>query len=173
LLPARLAGTLLGAFGILALLLAAVGIYGVIAYSVAQRTREIGVRMALGASARQLLALVTGEGAQLTGAWLAVGIIAAVGLMRFISSLLYGIRPGDLVSFIGAALVLTASAVLACYPSFEARNVGAESAATESATLPLEPVRIDMPAPAHPGLRPCSLRTAARWYDRPSRSRRV
>jgi putative ABC transport system permease protein len=115
LLPARLAGTLLGASGMLAVLLAAVGIYGVMAYSVAQRTREIGVRMALGASGRQLLVLVIGEGARLTGAGLAIGIVAAVGLTRLLSSLLYGIRPGDLVSFIGAALVLTASAVLACY----------------------------------------------------------
>jgi predicted permease len=115
LLPARLAGTLLGAFGMLALLLAAVGIYGVMAYSVALRTREIGVRMALGAGTRQLLALIIGEGARLTAIGLAIGIIAAVGLARFISSLLYGIRPADVVSFAGAALVLTATAILACY----------------------------------------------------------
>ena len=115
LLPARLAGTLLGAFGVLALLLAAVGIYGVMAYSVAQRTREIGVRMALGAGARELLALIVREGARLTAVGLAIGIIAALGLTRFISSLLYGIRPVDVVSFAGAALILTASAVLACY----------------------------------------------------------
>ncbi len=115
LLPARLAGTLLGAFGMLALLLAAIGIYGVMAYSVAQRTREIGVRMALGAGARELLALIIGEGARLTGIGLAIGITAALGLTRFISSLLYGIQPADVVSFAGAALVLTASAIVACY----------------------------------------------------------
>jgi ABC-type antimicrobial peptide transport system permease subunit len=115
LLPARLAGTLLGAFGMLALLLAAIGIYGVMAYSVAQRTREIGVRMALGAGARELLALIIGEGARLTGIGLAIGITAALGLTRFISSLLYGIQPADVVSFAGATFVLTASAIVACY----------------------------------------------------------
>jgi ABC-type antimicrobial peptide transport system permease subunit len=115
LLPARLAGTLLGAFGMLALLLATVGIYGVMAYSVAQRTREIGVRMALGADARELLALIIREGGRITVLGLGIGIIAALVLTRFISSLLYGIRPADAVSFAGAVLVLTASAIVACY----------------------------------------------------------
>jgi predicted permease len=115
LLPARLAGILLGAFGMLALLLAAVGIYGVMAYSVAQRTREIGLRMALGAGAREMLVLIIGEGARLTGLGLAIGIIGALGLTRFISSLLYGIQPADVVSFGGAAVVLGLTAVLACY----------------------------------------------------------
>jgi predicted permease len=114
-LPARLAGTLLGALGTLALLLAAMGIHGVMAYSVAQRTREFGVRMALGAGARELLTAVIGEGARLTGLGLAIGISAAVALAPFISSLLYGIKPTDVVSFAGATLVLTASAILACY----------------------------------------------------------
>jgi ABC-type antimicrobial peptide transport system permease subunit len=124
LLPARLTGTLLGAFGILALLLAAVGIYGVMAYSVAQRTREFGVRMALGAGAGELLALIIGEGARLTAVGLAIGTIAALGLTRVISSLLYGIQPTDVVSFAGAALVLTASALLACYiPAHRAIHV--------------------------------------------------
>jgi ABC-type antimicrobial peptide transport system permease subunit len=115
LLPARLGGILLSAFGMLALLLAAVGIYGVMAHSVAQRTREIGLRMALGADARELLVLIIGEGARLTGIGLAIGVIAAFALTRFVSSLLYGIQPADVVSFGGAALVLAVSAILACY----------------------------------------------------------
>jgi ABC-type antimicrobial peptide transport system permease subunit len=115
LLPARLGGILLGACGLLALLLAAVGIYGVMAYSVAQRTREIGLRMALGADARELLMLVMGEGARLTGFGLGIGIMAALGLTRFVSSLLYGIQPADVVSFGGAALILALTAILACY----------------------------------------------------------
>jgi len=115
LLPARLAGTLLGAFGILALLLAAVGIYGVMAYSVAQRTREIGVRMALGAGARDLLRLVVGEGARLTAIGLVIGLAVGIGVTRFIASLLYGITPTDVIAFGSASAILATTALLASY----------------------------------------------------------
>lgn len=115
LLPARLAGTLLGAFGIVALLLASVGIYGVMSYSVAQRTREMGVRMALGAAGGDLLRLVVGEGARLTAVGTAIGLAAAIGITRFVASLLYGISPTDVAAFVFASAVLTATALLACY----------------------------------------------------------
>jgi predicted permease len=115
LLPARLAGTLLGGFGVLALLLAAVGVYGVMAYSVAQRTREIGVRMALGAGAPDVLRIVIGEGARVTAIGLVIGVSAAIGLTRFVASLLYGITPTDLVTFGGAVAVLAGTALAACY----------------------------------------------------------
>jgi predicted permease len=115
LLPSRLAGTLLGAFGVLALVLAAVGIYGVMAYSVAQRTREIGVRMALGAGDRDVLRLLVGEGARLTAVGLVIGLAAAFGGTRFVASFLYGITPTDFVAFASSAGILAGTALLACY----------------------------------------------------------
>ena len=115
LLPARLAGTLLGAFGLLALLLASVGIYGVMAYSVVQRTREIGVRRALGAQTGSLLRLVLGEGMRLAAIGFAIGLAAAVALTRFASSLLYGVTPTDPLTFVGALGLLSAAAFVACY----------------------------------------------------------
>ena len=114
LLPARLAGTLLGAFGLLALLLASVGIYGVIAYSVAQRTREIGVRRALGAQSNSLLWLILGEGMRLAAIGLAIGLAAALALTRFASSLLYGVAPTDPLTLVAAVGTLTAAALVAC-----------------------------------------------------------
>src|SRR5262249_28320668 len=114
LLPARLAGTLLGAFGLLALLLAAVGIYGVMAYSVVQRTREIGVRRALGADAGTLLRLVIGDGMRLSAIGCALGLTGAAILTRYVSSLLYGVTPIDPVTFAGALGVLIAAALAAC-----------------------------------------------------------
>jgi ABC-type antimicrobial peptide transport system permease subunit len=114
LLPARLAGTLLGAFGLLALLLASVGVYGVMAYSVVQRTREIGVRRALGARTNCLLRLILGEGMRLAGIGFAIGLAAAVALTRFVSSLLYGVTPTDPLTFVAASGILTAAALVAC-----------------------------------------------------------
>jgi putative ABC transport system permease protein len=106
---------LLVSFAALALLLAAVGIYGVLAYSVQQRTQEIGIRMALGAQQREILGLVLGHGAKLTLIGVVIGIAAAFGLTRFLSSQIYGIKATDPVTFIGVAILLTIVALLACY----------------------------------------------------------
>jgi predicted permease len=124
LLPARLAGTLLGAFGLLALLLASVGIYGVMAYAVVSRTREIGVRRALGAQTNDLLRLILGEGMRLAAIGFAIGLVAALALTRFVSSLLYGVTPNDPLTFAGALGILTLAAIVACYiPALRALRV--------------------------------------------------
>jgi putative ABC transport system permease protein len=99
----------------IALLLAAIGVYGVISYSVAQRTREIGVRMALGASAGNVLKLVVGEGMLLAGTGIAVGLVAAFACTRIMASLLYGVTATDPVTFVSLALLLAAIAFLASY----------------------------------------------------------
>lgn len=106
---------LLAIFAATALLLSSVGIYGVLSYLVAQRTRDIGIRMALGATQRQILRHVIGYGALLTGIGLAAGIAAALVGTRVLSSLLYGIRPTDAVTFTIATLVLMLVALLASY----------------------------------------------------------
>ena len=115
LFPARTTGLLLGASGILALLLTCIGLFGVISYIVSQRTHEIGVRMALGARRADVLKLVFGHGFAVTSIGLAVGLAAAFGLTRFLSSLLYGIRPNDPVTLLGVSLGLVLVALLACY----------------------------------------------------------
>jgi putative ABC transport system permease protein len=104
-----------GLFGILALLLAAVGIYGVIAYSVTQRTREIGIRVALGASRSAILRWVLKQGLVLTLAGVVVGLVGALALTRLLRSLLFGIGPTDIVTYGVLAAVLTIVALLACY----------------------------------------------------------
>lgn len=111
---------LLGVFSITALILASVGIYGVISYSVAQRTREFGVRMALGAQTSDVLRLVLSRGATLTLAGLFIGLIGAVALTRFLSSLLFGVTPTDTLTFTLVPLVLAVVALLASY--FPARR---------------------------------------------------
>jgi ABC-type antimicrobial peptide transport system permease subunit len=102
-------------FGALALLLAVCGIYGVLAYAVAQRQREIGVRMALGAQTADVLRLVVGQGVRLVLAGLIIGIILAFALTRVLVSLLYEVKPTDPVIFVAVSLLLAAIALLACW----------------------------------------------------------
>jgi len=111
----RLLMTLMSVFAGLALMLAAVGIYGVLSYWVRQRTHEIGIRMALGAAAHDVLKLVVKQGAVLTAIGLVAGLVAAFGLTRLIAGLLYGVRPIDPLTFVVVSLILTAVALLASY----------------------------------------------------------
>jgi len=115
LFPARMAGLLLGILGLLALVLAIVGLSGLIAYSVSQRTREIGIRMALGAGTRDVLKLVIGEGMLLTLIGMAVGLSAAIGLTHFLSDLLYEVSATDLLTFSVVSVILLGIALLACW----------------------------------------------------------
>ncbi|HUI43466.1 MAG TPA: ABC transporter permease [Terriglobia bacterium] len=120
----RMAASLISAFGALALLLATLGLYGVVAHSVAQRTREIGVRMALGAHREHILRLVLGQGMLLALAGVAVGMSAGVVLGRAVSSLLYGVGAFDAWTLAFSSLVLVAVTMLACYvPARRAAHV--------------------------------------------------
>jgi len=115
LLPARLAGWLLGAMGLVALALSGLGLYGAMAYAVARRTREIGVRMALGADARAIFRLVIGQGLMLTAIGCLIGLAAALLLSRLVSSQLYGVSPTDPATFALVIVVLVTAAFAACY----------------------------------------------------------
>jgi putative ABC transport system permease protein len=111
----RAVSLLLGVFALVALALAAVGVYGVMAYSVRERTQEIGVRVALGATAASILRLVLGQALRLVAFGVAAGLIAAAALTRLIERLLYQIEPLDPWTFTVTALVLLAVATLASY----------------------------------------------------------
>jgi len=106
---------LLGSFAALALLLATIGMYGVISYSVAQRTQEIGIRMALGAARGNVFGMVLLQGARLAALGLGIGLLAALIVTRFLSSFLYGVQPTDPPTFAAVSILLIAIALLACY----------------------------------------------------------
>src|SRR5262245_28639347 len=113
--PARGAAAVLGGFGLLALAIAAIGIYGVTAYSVAQRTREIGVRMALGAEAIDVVKLIVRQGMTLTLAGLAVGLVMAWAMTRLMASVLYGVSATDASTFVVVPSLLALVTLIACY----------------------------------------------------------
>ncbi len=120
----RLTGFLMGAFAAIALMLAAVGIYGVLAYLVARRTHEIGIRLAVGADRTQVLMLVLKQGLSLAGAGIAIGVGAAWLLTRLMQSVLYQVQPGDPWTFVTVSLALVAVALLAsALPAFRATRV--------------------------------------------------
>ncbi|HTP30888.1 MAG TPA: ABC transporter permease [Candidatus Acidoferrales bacterium] len=120
----RLMALISTVFGALAALLAAIGLYGVVAYSVSRRSQEIGVRMALGALPRRVLALVLGETLALAGVGIACGLPAAFGATRLLAGFLYGVKPADPVVFFAGAGLLTATAVIAgCIPARRAARI--------------------------------------------------
>jgi ABC-type antimicrobial peptide transport system permease subunit len=116
----RLGAVMFGIFGGIALLLAVVGVYGVKAYSVARRTREIGIRMALGAHPRDVFKLIMKQGALQTAVALAVGIVLALGVGQVLATMLYQVSPADPISLVVASVTLGAAALLACF--FPARR---------------------------------------------------
>jgi predicted permease len=113
--PQRASAYVLALFGLSAVLLAAVGIYGVLAYAVGQQTREIGVRMAMGARAGDVLRMVGGSGLRLAGTGMILGVAGALAVTRLLASFLHGVTPTDPVTFGSVGLVLSAVALLACY----------------------------------------------------------
>ncbi|MGA3167971.1 MAG: ABC transporter permease [Terriglobia bacterium] len=128
LLP-RISATLLGVFGLLGLTLAAIGLYGVMSYSVRRRTREIGIRMALGANPHSVLALILRQGLTLTGVGLGIGLALALALGRFTASLLYGISGTDRLTLIAVSAVLFLAALVASLvPAYRAAHVAPSTA---------------------------------------------
>jgi putative ABC transport system permease protein len=111
----RLWVQILSGFAGLAMLLATIGLYGVLAYNVAQRRRELGVRMVLGAQKFNVLSLVVGHGMRLTLAGLGLGLLAALALTRVMGSLLYEVKPSDAITYLGVSGLLLAAALLACW----------------------------------------------------------
>jgi predicted permease len=120
----RLVARLSSFFGILALLLSCIGLYGLLAFEVARRTREIGIRIALGARSADVLRLVIGQGLALTAVGAAFGIAAALGVTQFLGAMLFGVHPADPLTFAAVAFLLAAIALLACYiPARRAMHV--------------------------------------------------
>jgi putative ABC transport system permease protein len=120
----RFRAGLTGAFAVIALALAAVGIFGVLAFSVSQRTREFGIRMALGAQSADVLRMVMREALKITVAGVAAGLLLAAALTRWLAALLFGVQPHDLVTFVGSAALLAVVALIACAaPALRAARV--------------------------------------------------
>ncbi len=120
----RMAATLLSIFGLLALCLAALGLYGVMAYSVSQRTRELGIRISVGAKQRDVLRLILGQTLTLAAIGMAGGLVIAIAVTRFAANLLYGISPADPVTFILiAVLLLFVSLVAGYFPARRATKI--------------------------------------------------
>src|SRR5262249_8380506 len=120
----RLAMLLLGAFGVVALALASIGMYGVIAHSVSQRTREIGVRMALGADPAQVFGMMLRQGARFAGVGIVIGVLTALGVTQLLKTYLYQVKSTDPVTFLSVAALLIGVALLACWiPARRAMSV--------------------------------------------------
>ena len=113
--PRRLNLTLFATFAALALLLSAVGLYGVVAYAAEQRTHEFGIRMALGAQTGDVLRMVLGQGLRLVAAGVGIGMVAAFAMSRVIETLLYQVRPFDPMTMGGVAILVAAVAIAACW----------------------------------------------------------
>jgi putative ABC transport system permease protein len=129
----RTPAMLLGAFAVVAVLLSGVGIYGVLAFGVAERQRELGIRQALGADRRAILSLVLNQGARTTGLGVGVGLVAAFGLTRYLNSLLFGVGSLDPVVFGVVTVGLLIVATAACYiPARRATQVDPASALRQS-----------------------------------------
>jgi len=130
--PTRFALTLIGVFGILALILASIGLYGVLSFVVRQRTAEIGVRMAFGAEPGSILKLVVGEGLRLAGAGVLLGLVAAVPITGVMESMLVGVTPTDPLTFGGISAIFALVAAVACYlPARRATHVDPVTALRE------------------------------------------
>lgn len=114
-LPFQMGAALAAALGILGLILAIVGVYGVVSYAASQRTHEIGIRLALGAQPAQILGMILRQGLFIVGVGVAAGILAAGALARVVGNLLYGVAPFDPVTYIGASVALGVIALVACY----------------------------------------------------------
>ena len=120
----KIVSTLLAALGLVALVLSAMGIYGVMAYVVSQRTHELGIRLALGASAGRVIQLVLSQGMKLTALGLLIGLVGAVALSHSLTSFLYGLSPFDPLTFAGVVVTLAAVSLAACLvPAWRAARV--------------------------------------------------
>ena len=115
LLPARVTALALAGFGALALVLAAIGLYGVMSYSVSSRTHEIGIRMTLGAQPSDVLRLIYGQGSRLIGIGVAAGVVLAVLVTRLMRALLFGISPTDPLTYVAVVIGLSVVALFACW----------------------------------------------------------